>query len=108
MNFIIAFFRDVLDGPLYIVVVVLCSILICSCIGYLGEQYLNKKKSNQIGNAVDEELNSSTPVNQGNINQTIDSISTDANDINSNITGISNHQATVTNSQPAVNQNQNN
>lgn len=38
------FFRDILDGPLYIVVVILNSILICSCIGYLGEQYLNKKK----------------------------------------------------------------
>ncbi len=45
MDFIITFFRDILDGPLYIVVCVICGILICSCIGYLGEQYLNKKKA---------------------------------------------------------------
>lgn len=45
MDFIIVFFRDILDGPLYIAIVVINSILICSCIGYLGEQYLNRKKS---------------------------------------------------------------
>lgn len=44
MDFIITFFRDVLDGPVYIVVAIICGILICSCIGYLGEQYLNKQK----------------------------------------------------------------
>ena len=45
MDFIIVFFRDILSGPLYIAIVVINSILICSCIGYLGEQYLNRKKS---------------------------------------------------------------
>lgn len=45
MDFIITFFRDVLDGPLYTVVSLICGILICSCIGYLGEQYLKKKES---------------------------------------------------------------
>lgn len=44
MDFIITFFRDILDGPLYIIVVILNTILICSCIGYLGERYLNNKK----------------------------------------------------------------
>ena len=44
MDFIITFFRDVLNGPLYIGVSIVCGILICSCIGYLGEQYLNKQK----------------------------------------------------------------
>ena len=44
MDLIITFFRDVLSGPLYIVVSIVCGILICSCIGYLGEQYLNKQK----------------------------------------------------------------
>ena len=43
MDFIISFFRDTLDGPLYIVVSIICGILSCSCIGYLGEQYLKKK-----------------------------------------------------------------
>ena len=47
MNLIIGFFRDVLDGPLYIIVTVICVILICSCIGYLAEQSLNKKKQKQ-------------------------------------------------------------
>ena len=45
MDFIIVFFRDILDGPLYVVIAIINSVLICSCIGYLGEQYLNKKKS---------------------------------------------------------------
>lgn len=45
MDFMIVFFRDILDGPLYIVVASICSILICSCIGYLGERYLNEKKA---------------------------------------------------------------
>lgn len=44
MDFVIVFFRDILDGPLYIVVASICSILICSCIGYLGERYLKEKK----------------------------------------------------------------
>lgn len=44
LDFIITFFRDVLDGPLYTGVAITCGILICSCIGYLGEQYLNNQK----------------------------------------------------------------
>lgn len=47
MDLIIGFFRDVLDGPLYIIIAVICGILICSCIGYLAEQSLNKKKKEQ-------------------------------------------------------------
>ena len=49
MDFIILFFRDILDGPLYWIIVVINSILICSCIGYLGERYLNKKKTAHSG-----------------------------------------------------------
>ena len=45
MDFIISFFRDVLDGPLYITVSIICGILICSCIGYMGEQYLKKQEA---------------------------------------------------------------
>lgn len=44
MEFFITFFRDILDGPLYIVVSILCGILFCSCIGYLAETHFNKKK----------------------------------------------------------------
>lgn len=47
MDVFITFFRDVLDGPLYIAVAIVNSILICSCIGYLGERYLDKQKEKQ-------------------------------------------------------------
>lgn len=47
MDFVIVFFRDVLDGPLYIAVSIICSILICSCIGYMGEKYLVEKKEGE-------------------------------------------------------------
>ena len=42
LDFFVTFFRDILDGPLYTGVAITCGILICSCIGYLGEQYLDK------------------------------------------------------------------
>ncbi len=45
MDFIVTFFRDVLDGPVYIIVSIISGILICSCIGYLAEQNLLKKKA---------------------------------------------------------------
>lgn len=44
MDFVIVFFRDILDGPVYYIVASICAILICSCIGYLGERYLEDKK----------------------------------------------------------------
>ena len=47
MDFVIVFFRDVLDGPVYIAVSIVCSILICSCIGYMGEKYLDEKKQGE-------------------------------------------------------------
>lgn len=47
MDFIIGFFRDVLDGPLYVITTIINIILICSCIGYLAEQSLNKKKQKE-------------------------------------------------------------
>lgn len=47
MDFIVVFFRDILDGPLYIVLVIINSILICSCIGYLADNYLKRKKAQE-------------------------------------------------------------
>lgn len=44
MDFFITFFRDILDGPIYMVVSIICGILFCSCIGYLAEVHFNKKK----------------------------------------------------------------
>lgn len=47
MDFIITFFRDILDGPVYIVVTVICSIFICACIGYLAEKKQKQKKERE-------------------------------------------------------------
>lgn len=47
MDFIITFFRDILDGPLYIVIAVISGILICSCIGYLAERSIMRKKEKE-------------------------------------------------------------
>lgn len=66
MDFIITFFRDVLDGPLYIGITVICGILICSCIGYLGEQYLNKKKAKEEYDSTHTAI-----VNDGNVENTV-------------------------------------
>ena len=48
MEMVITFFRDTLNGPLYIAVAIICGILACSCIGYLAEQHELKKSTNNI------------------------------------------------------------
>lgn len=49
MDIIISFFRDVLDGPLYIAVVIISVILICAGIGYFAEKsQLRKKKEEEL------------------------------------------------------------
>ena len=69
MDFIIVFFRDVLSGPLYITVVIINSILICSCIGYLGENYLNRKKAQaKYNNTYTTVSNVNTTTNASNVN----------------------------------------
>ena len=47
MDQFISFFRDTLDGPLYIVVVVIAIILFFACIGYLAEKSINSKKEKE-------------------------------------------------------------
>ncbi len=47
MDIIVVFFRDILDGPLYIIVALICGILFCSCIGYLAEQNNLKKAAKE-------------------------------------------------------------
>ena len=84
MEFVIVFFRDILNGPLYIITSVIAGILICSCIGYLAEQTELKKKEEQeveyfsvdalensdINNNVNNNINNSTNnVNTGVANQ---------------------------------------
>lgn len=44
MESIIHFFRDILDGPLYIVVVIVSVILIFALLGYLMEKSQNRKR----------------------------------------------------------------
>ena len=47
MDAIIGFFRDTLDGPVYIVWIVGCLILIFACIGYLAEKGIKNKKEKE-------------------------------------------------------------
>ena len=47
MDIVIEFFRDTLDGPFYIVWVVVLVILIFACIGYLAEKGINRKKEKE-------------------------------------------------------------
>ena len=47
MDIVIEFFRDTLDGPFYIVWVVVLVIFIFACIGYLAEKSINNKKEKE-------------------------------------------------------------
>jgi len=47
MDFIIVFFRDILDGPVYTIVTVICSIFLCACIGYLAEKRQKEKQEKE-------------------------------------------------------------
>ena len=61
MDTIIGFFRDTLDGPIYIVWLVGCLILIFACIGYLAEKGIkNKKEKEKYANVND--TNNDVPV----------------------------------------------
>ncbi len=55
MDIVIEFFRDTLDGPFYIVWVVVLVILIFACIGYLAEKGINKKHEKEKYATVNEE-----------------------------------------------------
>ncbi len=47
MDIVIEFFRDTLDGPFYIIWVVVLVILIFACIGYLAEKGIKNKKEKE-------------------------------------------------------------
>lgn len=51
MEQIIHFFRDTLDGPVYIAVAVVAGILLCACIGYLAEKSIKRKKMEKEGDS---------------------------------------------------------
>ena len=48
MDSFVIFFRDTLDGPLYIVVVIVAVILLFACIGYLAEKSINRKRGSSL------------------------------------------------------------
>lgn len=54
MDIVISFFRDTLDGPFYIVWVIILVIFIFACIGYLAEKGINKKHERERYATVDE------------------------------------------------------
>ena len=67
MDTIIGFFRDTLDGPIYIVWIVGCLILIFACICYLAEKGIkNKKEKEKYANVNDTNNNVpvSTPISE--------------------------------------------
>ena len=74
MDFIIGFFRDVLDGPLYIIVAIICVILICSCIGYLAEQSLKKKKQKQEYDETHATVNNTSQVAENSVQPTTNNL----------------------------------
>ena len=57
MDIVIEFFRDTLDGPFYIVWVVVLVILIFACIGYLAEKGIKNKKEKEKYATVDDANN---------------------------------------------------
>ncbi len=65
MDIVIEFFRDTLDGPFYIVWVVVLVILIFACIGYLAEKGIKNKKEKEKYATVDDTNN--TEVVQDNV-----------------------------------------
>lgn len=81
MENIIHFFRDILDGPLYVIVVIISILLLCVCIGYLIDvrqkrQHLYKE----------QEINSNQDAVVLNTNSEVKSVysgedNTDSNDI---------------------------
>ena len=95
MEYVISFFRDTLNGPVYIIVSIIAGILICSCIGYLAEQSELKKKQKK------EYDNTHASVTNNNSN----SISSEVKDTNLNvdINKVDSLQQPVTNINPTVN-----
>lgn len=101
MDFFITFFRDILDGPLYIVIAVISGILICSCIGYLAEQSINKKKQKNQYNETHATVDSSNDKNISEVvttNQVMPNVTSQSvQNINPVVTGLP-----VQNINPAV------
>ena len=91
MDFIVIFFRDILDGPLYIIVAIISGILFCSCIGYLAEQNnLKKKAKEKLNNSYATVANIDNSVNaNASISANTTSVSTSSSTITSTPTSSS-------------------
>ena len=81
MENIIHFFRDILDGPLYVIVVIISILLLCVCIGYLIDV---RQKRRHIYK--EQEINSNQDAVVLNPNSEVKSVysgedNTDSNDI---------------------------
>lgn len=81
MENIIHFFRDILDGPLYVIVVIISILLLCVCIGYLIDV---RQKRQHIYK--EQEINSNQDAVVLNTNGEVKSVysgedNTDSNDI---------------------------
>lgn len=81
MENIMHFFRDILDGPLYVIVVIISILLLCVCIGYLIDV---RQKRQHIYK--EQEINSNQDAVVLNTNSEVKSVysgedNTDSNDI---------------------------
>ncbi len=81
LDIIIRFFRDVLDGPLYIILVVICLFLIIICIGNLLQNKKGKKQSDLSNN---ESLNKKMDYTTG-VDYTNTIIQDDSNNYSDNV-----------------------
>lgn len=101
MDIVISFFRDTLDGPFYIVWVVVLVILIFACIGYLAEKGINKKHEREKyatvnGNDGDVSIIQDVVVTEPVQNEVAQASLSDntvvSNDINTNNNGVNSSQ----------------
>ena len=79
MENIIHFFRDILDGPLYVIVVIISILLLCVCIGYLIDV---RQKRQHIYK--EQEINSNQDAVVLNTNSEVKSVYSDEDDTDSN------------------------
>lgn len=85
MDIIVTFFRDILDGPLYIIVSIISGILFCSCIGYLAERNNLKKaakKKFENSYATVNNIDNSIGNNANNLGDTINNIVDSSQSVN--------------------------
>ena len=91
MEIVIEFFRDTLDGPFYIVWVVVLVILIFACIGYLAEKGIKNKKEKEKYAIVNEENAESNAVVMEQLNEPVMEAASLNSDVNNVVPSVSNN-----------------